>query len=496
MFSSISISLISNDFYLDISNKNTFYLSDTAPLINDSTFSGKSFCVGDTLKMYTSAHGGNGSYTYSYEFCIYDEDDISDGGLIIALNPDKNVHEFKFESKGKYGFIIIAKDSSGKTAYTKENICEVSDKLTNKSALSSNTISLGSSVTVKPSAQGGTGGYQYAVYYKKTTDNSWTKIQDYSSTVTGKITPKYAKDYVVRVKVKDNAGHVTNRDLELKVNEKLSNTSTLSATSIDIGNTVTVKASAKGGVAPFKYAVLYKKTSESKWTNKQDFSANQTVSVKPSSATTYDVCVKVKDSKGTIEKKYFTLTVNKGIENKSTLSADTIKLGNSVTVKCDAAGGSGFYNYAVFYKKTSESKWTKTQDYSANSKVSITPSTATTYDICVKARDNTNRETKKYFTLTVTNADLANQSKISASEIKVNGTVKITGVAFGGTSPYQYAFYYKDINGSTWTKKQDFGTNTSVSVKFTKAGVYNICAKVQDSKGTVAKKYFTVTVEK
>ena len=66
------------------------------------------------------------------------------------------------------------------------------------------------------------------------------------------------------------------------------------------------------------------------------------------------------------------------------------------------------------------------------------------------------KETKKYFKLTVTNAELSNNSKISAETVKVNGTVKITGVATGGTSPYTYAFYYKDMNGSAWTEKQNF----------------------------------------
>ena len=164
-------------------------------------------------------------------------------------------------------------------------------------------------------------------------------------------------------------------------------------------------------------------------------------------------------------------------------------------MKCSATGGSGYYNYAVYYKKESDSKWTTKQNFSANSTAVITPQKVTTYDICVKVRDNAGREVKKYFKLTVTNADLSNHSKVSAETIKVNGTVKITGVAAGGTSPYTYAFYYKEMNSSKWTQKQDFTSNSAVSVKFTKSGVYNICAKVKDSKGTIVKKYFTVTVE-
>ncbi len=489
-----NISLVNNDFYLDYSN-NTFYLSDTAPLVNDSTFSGKNFCVGDSLKIYPAAHGGNGQYTYRYSFETYDEDGLGDGGITLPSDSDKDVYEFTFTEKGLYGFTVIAKDSSGKVAYSKENMCMVYDKLVNNSTVSAKNITLGNSVTLKGSASGGAGDYKYAVYYKKKSDKSWTKVQDYKNTIDSKVTPKYATEYVIRVKAKDKLGNIVNRDLSIKVNEKLVNVSKLSASSIDIGQSVTVTASAKGGIAPFTYAVLYKKISESKWTTKQNFKENSTVSIKPYAATTYDICVKVKDSQGTIEKQYMTLVVNKGLENKSTVSADTIKLGDSVTVKCSATGGSGYYNYAVYYKKESDSKWTTKQNFSANSTAVITPQKVTTYDICVKVRDNAGREVKKYFKLTVTNADLSNHSKVSAETIKVNGTVKITGVAAGGTSPYTYAFYYKEMNSSKWTQKQDFTSNSAVSVKFTKSGVYNICAKVKDSKGTIVKKYFTVTVE-
>lgn len=46
-----------------------------------------------------------------------------------------------------------------------------------------------------------------------------------------------------------------------------------------------------------------------KWTVKQNYSANSTVSIKPGAKTTYDICVKVRDSLGNISKKYFSLTI-------------------------------------------------------------------------------------------------------------------------------------------------------------------------------------------
>ncbi len=78
-----------------------------------------------------------------------------------------------------------------------------------------------------------------------------------------------------------------------------------------MGTKITATGKASGGTGTYKYAVYYKQTSQTKWTTAQDFNTNASVTFKPAKATTYDVCVKVKDSDGTIAKKYFTLTVSK-----------------------------------------------------------------------------------------------------------------------------------------------------------------------------------------
>ena len=91
--------------------------------------------------------------------------------------------------------------------------------------------------------------------------------------------------------------------------EPLANTSTVSATSITLGETVTLTGSATGGTAPYQYQMVYKKVSDTKWTTKQNFSTNASVAIKPANSTDYDVCIKVKDSTETVEKKFFTLKV-------------------------------------------------------------------------------------------------------------------------------------------------------------------------------------------
>ena len=281
------------------------------------------------------------------------------------------------------------------------------------------------------------------------------------------------------------------------VPEELKNNSTLSYEDIMLGDTVTATGSASGGTAPYQYQVVYKKTSDTKWTTAQVYKENSTVTFKPASATDYDVCIKVKDSTGTEIKKFFTLHVASfatAFTNTSTISATSISLGDTITLKCSATGGASPLKYAVYYKASTASTWTVKQDFNTNTSVSIKFVGTGTKDVCVKVKDSTGSVEKKYFTVKVTGGALANNSKISATSITLGNTVTLTGAASGGSGSYKYAVYYKASTASTWTTKQDFGTNTSVSIKFAGTGTKDVCIKVKDSSGTVEKKYFTVKV--
>ena len=184
------------------------------------------------------------------------------------------------------------------------------------------------------------------------------------------------------------------------------------------------------------------------------------------------------------------------LKNNSTLSYEDIMLGDTVTATGSASGGTAPYQYQVVYKKTSDTKWTTAQVYKENSTVTFKPASATDYDVCIKVKDSTGTEIKKFFTLHVASFATAftNTSTISATSISLGDTITLKCSATGGASPLKYAVYYKASTASTWTVKQDFNTNTSVSIKFVGTGTKDVCVKVKDSTGSVEKKYFTVKV--
>ena len=281
---------------------------------------------------------------------------------------------------------------------------------------------------------------------------------------------------------------------------EFSNNSYLAGTKIPLGDSVVVNCSSAGGKGTVTYAVYYKKTGDEKWSSQQSFSENTAVSIKPSYATTYDICIKAKDSTDTILKKYLTLTVtanaNTNLSNTSTLSSTTVAVDKPITVKCSSTGGNGT-TYAVFYRKSTDTSWTKKQDFTANTQVTIKPASATPYTVCVKAKDSAGNIAKLYLDFTATasaTSKLTNTSTISATSAKVGDKITVKASGTGNSGTKTYAFYYKAKSDTKWTAKKSFSSTTSVSMTFSKAGTYEICTKVKDATGSIAKKYFTVKI--
>ena len=391
---------------------------------------------------------------------------------------------------------ITAKSSNGKTATASikvEKVIVPVYDLKNTSKLSAASISLKSSVKVSCSSTGGSGTVKYAVWYKQSTSDSWTKAQDYSTNKTVTVTPKHTGTYTVRVKAKDGSGTVKSKDLTLKVTAALANTSKLSATSVSVGSAVTVTCSSTGGTGTKKYRVAYKRSGSDTWTTAQDYSTTTSVKITPKYADTYTIAVKVKDCSGTVKRKDLTVKAVKNLTNTSKLSAASISLKSSVKVSCSSTGGSGTVKYAVWYKQSTSDSWTKAQDYSTNKTVTVTPKHTGTYTVRVKAKDGSGTVKSKDLTLKVT-AALTNTSKVSASSVSVGGTVTVTCASTGGTGTKKYRVAYKRAGSDTWTTAQDYSTTTSVKITPKHSDTYTIRVKVKDGSGKIVSKDLTVKV--
>ena len=288
---------------------------------------------------------------------------------------------------------------NGVSAKIQVFVSKLSD-IENRSKISAKEILLDDSVTVSAKAAGGAGSFTYEVAYKKLGDENWTTAQKYSKNTSVSITPKVATDYEVKVSAKDRLGNVNEQTFALSVKLPFANITTVKE-SIAFGESLVINASGQGGTGEYQYAVQYKKASSSAWTTVQNFSENSEIKLTPKAMTEYDICVKVKDSDGTVDKKFYKLAVMESLSNISEMSAEEIKFGESVTTYNKAVGGTAPYAYAVYYKKAGTTKWTTVQNFKDSTETVINPKAVVKYNVCVKVKDDSGNIAKKYMVLNV-----------------------------------------------------------------------------------------------
>ena len=434
---------------------------------------------------------------------------------------------------------------------------EVKNTLSNTATVDTQKINFGEKVTIKSSAKGGSGQYFYQYLYKASSANAWSVYEDYSENAEMEFIPESPATYDIMVRVKDSNGITADSEVfTIEVENTFENTSTVSAENISLGEEVVMYGSSTGGIGDCTYAYYYKQASADKWGG-FGFTSETEKSFKPTKETTYNICIKAKDSTGTIAVKYFDVEVKNNFVNTSTINAESISLGEEVvmygsatggigdctyayyykqasaekwggfgkiavqyfdvevkntlsntatvdtqkinfgekvTVKSSAKGGSGQYFYQYLYKISSANAWSVYEDYSENAEIQFIPESTATYDIMVRVKDfNGITADSEIFTVEVENT-FKNTSTVSVKSVILGEDVIMYGSAVGGIGNYTYAYYYKQEDAAKWGGF-GFSSAKSKSFKPIKETTYNICIKVKDSSGTVDAKYFDVEVK-
>ena len=284
-------------------------------------------------------------------------------------------------------------------------VSEPAPALVNNSTLSASVTAPGTAIQINGAASGGTGGYEFSYYYRLASKSTWTSLKAYSTSAAVSFKPTAAGSYVIRVFAKDSAGTKKSIDLNLEA-PALTNTSSLSADSIALGDSVQVNAAASGGAGSYEFAVYYRLTSKSTWTTVQAYSANAAVSIKPAAAGSYIVRVFAKDGSGTKKSLDMNLTVTT-ITNTSGYSGDSddyiIRLGKSVTINASSTGGRGTTKYALYQKLETAKSWTAVSAYAENTVLTFTPGAVGKYDILINAKDESGKLSQKKLKLEVIN---------------------------------------------------------------------------------------------
>lgn len=160
--------------------------------------------------------GGLEPYTYSFAYQL-------DGGTqttIEATDNKVNKVTFPLDKAGKYTFIVTVNDSNDSPVATKkiENYVVYAEPSIKSLTVSKDTITLGASVTVKATAEGGKNPLKYKFVF---TNGETVVTRDYSTTSSYYFKPTVAGTYSVKVYVQDANNHTAElADKTITVNPK------------------------------------------------------------------------------------------------------------------------------------------------------------------------------------------------------------------------------------------------------------------------------------
>jgi len=477
--------------------KSTEPIYDT--LINNTSVSASTVKVGNSIKMTGAATGGSGSYTYKFYYKKQGNSNWSSFGSAYVTATTATLSP---SSAGTFNLKSVVTDSVGKTAEKTFTVTfeEKVTALTNKSTVTATSASVGTAVTIKGAASGGTGSYIYEFYYKKQGASSWSTFGSGNRTATtATLKPSAAGTFIVRVYAKDSNQATDGKDFTITFgNVELKNNCTASAASVEPGTAVTIKGAASGGTGGYTYQFYYKKQGADSWSKfGSNYQTATTATLKASSAGTFIVRTYVKDSSGKSVKKDITIQFTGPLANKSTVTSTNPSVGTAVTIKGAASGGTGSYTYQFYYKKKGADSWSKFgSNYQTATTATLKASSAGTFIVRTYAKDGKSSVAKD-FTITFGTAPLSNNTSVTTSTPKVGTAVTIKGAASGGTGGYTYQFYYKKSSDSSWsTFGSNYQTATTATLKASSAGNFDVRVYVKDSSGKTAVRNFMITFSK
>lgn len=315
----------------------------------------------------------------------------------------------------------------------------------------------------------------------------------------------------------------------------IQNTSTITDTSINLGDAVTLNGSATGGT---KYKYRYQHwLGGTKWehispsTDSNKYTETAVVNYRPTTADTHYFRITVIDTATGFESGYRQFQVN--VKNKtystpvnnSTLNKTEFYKGEKLVAQGSATGGSENYQYKFELCDIDGNRLNSTaalQNFSAKSTYGFTipDGTIGTYMVRVTVKDTvTGKTSVKNLTFEIKDKEyptLKLDSSVSLTDMNTKNNVsgrdelKIEASASGGSGGYKYEYkYIKDggqekifadegDDGDCWFAhagesgaKQE---NASLTVRFLNPGKYKVLVYVYDNRGVFVRRVHDITV--
>ncbi len=360
--------------------------------------------------------------------------------------------------------------------------------------LKSNTtsVNVGSSITLTATATGGDGNYNYTFLVKNVSTGSSATLADSVSTNKHTWKAESAGTREFYVEVTDGDGNTVRSEKVTvtanKVTSGLSVTAKVSATSVSVGNTITLTGKATGGAGSYKYSYIVYNKDTKKWARIKDKSTSNTYTWKAKSGGTRVFYVDVTDASGkTVRATAGTVkTTDSTLKVTAKVSDTNIIVGDSITITGTASGGSGSYKYSYIVYNKDTKKWARIKDKSTSNTYTWKTKSAGTREFYVDVTDASGKTVRSAVMTVVTKkaTPITVMGSSTESSVSVGNSVAIVGTAMGGSGSYTYSFVVYDQAADSWYRYA-FGPSNILSWKATSKGTKKFYVEAKDSSGNV-----------
>jgi len=230
--------------------------------------------------------------------------------MAFGYYTDDNYNSVKIDN-----FTIYGEEGTAAEEYANDNGFKfvAIEAPINSSVINSDIVQIGDKVRISASANGGTSPYKYAYYYKRSSNNTWKTLgTEWGTNSSAAFAPTSEASYDIKVVIKDSTGETAEKLFTVKAVKELelTNVSVVGREKIKLGSAIPMIGKAVGGKGEYRYSFYFKRATNTNWKLLgEKFTDKASARFKPTAVGTYDIRIDVKDSSGTIVKKYFTATV-------------------------------------------------------------------------------------------------------------------------------------------------------------------------------------------
>jgi hypothetical protein len=418
--------------------------------------------VGAAYSQSLAASGGTGGYTWS----------TTGGSLPAGLTLAASSISGTPTTAATADFTVQVKDSSNATAMRALSITIAPPPLTiTTTSLPNGTVGAAYSQTL--AASGGTGGYTWS-----TTVNSLPAglMLAAGGSISG--TPTTAGTTNFTVQVKDSSNATAMKALSITIAPPPLTITTTSLPHGTVGAAYSQTLAASGGTGGYTWS-----TTAGSLPAGLTLAAGGSISGTPTTATTANFTVQVKDSSNATAMKALSITIAPPPLTITTTSLPNGTVGAAYSQTLVASGGTGGYSWSA-----TAGSLPAGLTLAAGGGISGTPTTAATANFTVQVKDSSNATATQALSITIAPPQLT----VTTTSLP-NGTVGAaysqTLAASGGTGGYTWS-----TTGGALPAGLTLAAGGSISGTPTTAATANFTVQVKDSSNATATQPLSITI--